>query len=522
MAGPVRILLIEDNPEDAQIMQEAVAGIKDGGFALEWVDRLEKGLARLPKGGIDLVLTDLQLPDAKGLDTVTKVRAAAQNLPLVVLTSQADVKLSTQAMQLGAQDYLVKGYVQVYPDLLFRAIRYAMERHRAEQEMRRLAFFPEQTPDPIIETDGEGAVTYLNPAARRQFPDLEASGLRHPVLRGLPELIQGLARDGKTIGGREVAYDSRVFDHRVSVHPDSQRVRSYVVDITARKEMEERERELNAAVRAAAVAEGKRAAELEHANRELKQTQAMLIQAEKMAAVGQLASGIAHEVKNPLNILLQCVNYLEPELQKQGGQPAEILQAMREAVVTADRIIRGLLDFSKPAPLELKPAPIGRVIDASVLLVQNQIASKRIQLAKDIPGTLPLVLLDENQMKQVFINILMNALQAMGEGGRLTVRSYVKKLTAPGRGVGERTGDVFRIGDTALVCEVQDTGSGIPRELLSRVFNPFFTTKPPGEGVGLGLSITSAIVHAHHGVIDIESEVDRGTTVIIMLPVTPG
>lgn len=410
----VTILLIEDNPRDAQIMQEALLETKETVFAVEWVDRLAKGLERLGQGRIDLILTDLQLPDSDRLETVSRVHERARGIPIIVLTSLDDEALAMQALQKGAQDYLVKGYIQVYRNLLVRSIRYAIERSRTEEERTRL------------------------------------------------------------------------------------------------------EKDFAAAVAAAAVADRKRAAELDEAYQELKRTQEMLVQAEKMAAIGQLASGIAHEVKNPLGIILQCVNYLEPELGANGGSHPDILQVMREAIHTADKIIRGLLDFSRPAPLELKPTPIGTVIDASLALVHAQAEKQQVRVAREIATDLPPVLIDQNQMQQVFINLILNAFHAMAQGGRLTIRASTKPLT----GMGRRANDAFKVGDMALVCEVEDTGTGIPKDILPKVFNPFFTTKPPGEGVGLGLSITSSIIQGHRGVIRIESEEGRGTTVRIFLPLS--
>lgn len=412
---PVKILLIEDTPDDAEPMLKALRGSKQPVFDVDWVDRLALGVAKLAgPAPYQIVVTDLNLPDAHGLDTVNTVHAKAKHLPIVVLTSDDDGTVATQALRAGALDYLVKGYVHVYPDLLIRAIRYAIER----QEMRR------------------------------------------------------------------------------------------------------REQELSDALTAAAVADRTRAAELDQANQELKQTQAMLVQAEKMAAVGQLASGIAHEVKNPLHIILQCVNYLEPEVKARGAQAVEILEAIREAVMTADKIVRGLLDFSKPAPLELKAVQLGEVIDAALLLINNQAATKKVLIAKSVAPDLPPVVLDAQQIKQVLLNLFLNAIQAMPGGGELRIRARAERLTAAGRGVGGRDNDAFRVGDRALVCEIEDTGTGIPKELLPRVFNPFFTTKAPGEGVGLGLSITSAIIQAHRGLIQLDSEAGKGTTVTILLPIS--
>lgn len=407
----VKVLLIEDNPEDAQMMQEALAGATDGQYDVTWANHLARGIEELDKGGIDVILTDLDLPDSRGLDTLTAVRAKTDRHPIVVLTAADNDKLALQAVQQGAQDYLVKGYVHVYPSLMLRAMRYAIERNR----------------------------------------------------------------------------------------------------------MALREKELTAAVAAAAVAEGKRAAELDQAYQELKQTQALLVQAEKMGAVGQLASGIAHEVKNPLNIILQSINYLEPELKPEQVQQKEILGVMRQAVVAANTIIRGLLEFSKPTLVELKPAPLGRVVEAALTLVRKQLAARNIVLKLELAQGLPQALLDDNQITQVFLNLFLNAIDAMPKGGMLTIRAIARPLSKPAEGVGSRTTDVFRVGDQAIVCEVIDTGTGIPKDVMPKLFTPFFTTKAPGEGVGLGLSITKTLIDGHRGIIHVASQEGRGTTVTLLL-----
>ena len=172
--------------------------------------------------------------------------------------------------------------------------------------------------------------------------------------------------------------------------------------------------------------------------------------------------------------------------------------------------------------MELTLTPISAVIDAALVLVSNQLTVKKIRLTKDIALDLPPVMLDETQMKQVLLNLIINALHAMPQGGALAIRSRVSRLTAPGKGVGSRTNDAFRVGDTALLIELEDTGTGIPKDILPRVFNPFFTTKAPGEGVGLGLSITSTIVQAHSGTVYLESEAGRGTRAVVMLPIPGG
>ena len=195
---------------------------------------------------------------------------------------------------------------------------------------------------------------------------------------------------------------------------------------------------------------------------------------------------------------------------------------MRDAVRRADTIIRGMLDFSRPAPLRLKPGSLADVIESSLLLVEKPMESKRIHLTRTFGKDVPQVSFDENQMKQVFINLMMNAVHAMPRGGQLSVRCRTRVLDARDPLVGRRSADSFKSGTPVVVAEVADSGAGIPKEKLSTVFNPFFTTKPPGEGTGLGLAVTRSIVENHKGRIVLESELGVGTTVTITLPTDAG
>lgn len=249
----------------------------------------------------------------------------------------------------------------------------------------------------------------------------------------------------------------------------------------------------------------------------LKSMQRELIQAEKLAAVGKLASGIAHEVKNPLGVVLQGLEYLDGSIKSKDQEMAEILGAMKEAVQRADKIVRELLNFSRPSDVSLKLIPIRRVVDMAVMLVKKHLSLEKVSISLDISSDLPAALVDEDKMIQVLINLFQNSAHAMPSGGNLTVRCYSKLLDKPGNGVGSRATDVFRVGETAVICEVHDTGKGIPKDKIDKVYDPFFTTKAPGEGTGLGLSIVKTIIDSHRGLITIASEVDRGTTVTISL-----
>lgn len=273
-----------------------------------------------------------------------------------------------------------------------------------------------------------------------------------------------------------------------------------------RQELEELTEELKKAV-------AERTKELE----ELKSTQAMLLRSEKMATVGQLASGVAHEVKNPLQIIMQGINYLETQTDK--GKKAEVFGMIKQAVTRADKIIRGLLSFSRVSASEPRHCEVNNIIETSLQLTEKQLTLGNIKTTRDFTAGLPLVLIDGNQMQQVFINIFLNSLQAMPNGGELTIRTYAKQPEELGDIISTTARDLFRRNQMVLVCEVEDTGTGIPEDKLGKVFEPFFTTRAPEEGVGLGLTVTRSIVEGHRGLIKIESEKGKGTKVVIVLPI---
>jgi len=393
--------------------------------------------------------------------------------------------------------------------------------------------------DPIVWIDMDGRVQWYNAPFRRlvERQDSEVMGAK------LVELLP-LAEDGKpltseahpiqvALNGQPNAFGSYEFrkgDQRVILEVFAVRVRfskhemSTVVavhDITERKRAEEKERQLANAAAASAVAARKRAEELGVAYKELQSTQQMLVQAEKMAAVGQLASGIAHEVKNPLGIILQGVNYLEQEIRPAQNDQQDVLQMIKEAVLRSDKIVRDLLNFSRQAPLEAKPRDLNAVLRTALELVGKQLTLSNIKVTERLAAALPVVLIDENQMKQVFINVILNSLQAMPRGGEVILRTRLVDVRRLADEMAARARQLFRPGEAAVLCEVEDTGTGIPKDKLGKVFDPFFTTKPAGQGTGLGLAITRSIVEKHRGVIAIDSEEGRGTTVRVALPVAP-
>lgn len=259
----------------------------------------------------------------------------------------------------------------------------------------------------------------------------------------------------------------------------------------------------------------KRAEELKIAYNELKEMQDKLVQAEKLKAIGQLASGVAHEMRNPLGIIMQGVDYLEQLIPAEAKEPRETLTTLKESAQRADKIVISLLDYSRATKLELHPENIGSILEDSLSLVKTEL--RNIKIAREFQEGLPRVLVDKNKLTQVFINLFINAIQAMPETGKLTIRSFVRTPEEAGNNTDERPDASFEPGEKLMVVEIEDTGTGISAENLQKIFDPFFTTKTQGKGTGLGLSVSRNIILMHKGLIEIKSQVGKGTRVIITL-----
>jgi signal transduction histidine kinase len=389
---PLKILLIEDNPDHIEITKRILKKAGED-YHLDFSMDPEEGLKKIFEGFYDVVLCDYRLSSLTAFDILKRMNDKNNDTPLIVVTALGNEKVAVEMMKEGAYDYIVKDVS--YNDTLDMVIRKTIDRYKIKKE---------------------------------------------------------------------------------------------------KKELEEK-------IRKAYI--------------ELKETQNQLIQAEKLGAIGQLASGVAHEVRNPLGIILQGVNFLEKKISPEEKDISEILIMLKDNIKRADKIINSLLDFSRVASLELRPEDINSIIETSISLVKTRSKFDNIVFAVEKKDDLPLTFADKNKLEQVFINIFLNAIQAMSSGGQIIVRTYDKILDQVRVGVGRREEDCFLVGERAIIVEIEDTGCGIPEENLAKVFDPFFTTKGPTAGTGLGLSVTQTIVTTHKGLIDIESQVGKGTKVIL-------
>jgi signal transduction histidine kinase len=245
-------------------------------------------------------------------------------------------------------------------------------------------------------------------------------------------------------------------------------------------------------------------AQLRTANRELLEAAQRLFAArrelarsQRLALAGQMAASVAHQVGTPLNVISGYVQMLRAK-QPDGSPDAERLRTIQEQIGRVTTIVQSLLDQTRRPPLALRPLAPGQLLEGLAELVRPSLVGRGIELGLEVSPGLPAVGADRAQLEQALLNLISNAVDAMPDGGRLSIAAR-----PDGDGV-------------ALV--VADSGAGIPPDDLSRVFEPLYTTKPPGKGTGLGLPILREIVEAHGGTVRLESRPGQGTTAVVHLP----
>jgi signal transduction histidine kinase len=248
---------------------------------------------------------------------------------------------------------------------------------------------------------------------------------------------------------------------------------------------------------------------VDRVSKELKQKQAKLVESEKMVALGALSSGIAHEINNPLGIILGHTQMLLKEFKTKGNlqtpqEAQKLLEAIQDNTKRCSHIVNSLLQFAKKKDLQFQDTDVMSSIENALVFTSNRLSQKGIEITKDFQPKLPLVSADPIQLEQVFINIILNSEQSMPNGGRIKISAGVEPV--------KEAKPKF----ISLVFE--DTGEGIPQEVLGRIFDPFFSTKEPGEGAGLGLSVSYGIIRAHGGDIEAKSQIGIGTVITVKLP----
>jgi PAS domain S-box-containing protein len=549
----VKVLLVEADPADAGAVEGKLATAGIGRFDVTRVDRAEQAISYLTEAKPDVIV--LGSEDGKYASEIARFHAQAPWVPVIVLTDKDnDQAAALGAMREGAQDYLAKNKVD--GPALAHGLLYAIERKRAEEALEKSEAFyhslVESLPQNIFRKDLDGRFTFANAkfcteigTTLHQLVGKTDSDFFPPDLA-----LKYRADDLRVI---DTGKSFEVIEEHVTPHGETlyvQVIKTPVYDaagrvigtqgifwdITEKYRAEEHLRKAYAELAAKEAELVRTMSALKLSHEELIQAQLQLIQAEKMESVGRLAAGVAHEVKNPLAIILMGLEYLTSTCGSElagaddtdgDGTVTTVIQAMRDAVERADTIVRGLVDFSASRQLDLVAQNLDAVIARSLLLVKHELTNAHVNAVHEPHegSHMPCITLDTTKMQQVFVNLFMNAIHAMPEGGTLTVRTHARRLTKvereTARDEGSRQAERFRVGDEVVIAEVDDNGSGIPPDKLAKVWDPFFTTKPTGRGTGLGLPVTRKIVELHDGMITIANRAPGGVRVTLMFHATP-
>jgi len=549
------VLIVDDRDDSIQFLSEYI--LDPNGYKYIVAKDGETGLRRALTENPDLIIMDLKMPKMSGLEVLAALRERNVNIPVILMTFHGSEETAVQAFRLGARDYMRKPYdIQEMLNSIERAlteVRLRAERdqltrnimqvnRQLERRVKELSILysigksvtalldTEKVLSRIVEAavyvtgaeegslmlvDEESGELYMR--AARGLGEKYARGFRlrvedsiagQVVKTGRPFLESGDAQRLKVKtgylvkslmyvplkAGQEVIGVLSV-DNKVSNTPFTESdlyLLSALADYAA-----------IAIVNARLYDEVKNfSEELEQKvierTKELKEAQEQLIQSEKLASIGQLAAGVAHELNNPISVMLGFAQAILRKMPEDDPLRKPLSTIEREGL-RCKAIIQNLLDFARRNKPALQPVDVNQVLEAACVLIEHQMSLDNIVVTKGYAPDLPRVLADPNQLQQVFVNIIQNAYQAMPEGGTLRLVT---------RSLGDEVQIIFA-----------DTGIGIPPENIKRIFDPFFTTKEVGQGTGLGLSVSYGIVEQHGGTIEVESQVGEGTTFIIKLPV---
>ncbi|MBN2342794.1 MAG: PAS domain S-box protein [Deltaproteobacteria bacterium] len=557
MTEQIQTLIVEDSRLDAKILQGLMAKSTVYDFDALVVTSGEDARTRVSESVFDLMLLDLGLPDSAGVNTLDKLATLMEKIPVIVLTGDDDIDLATKALQNGAQDYLVKGSIDL--PTIEKTVRYALERHKlriqrdanllslqeAQQRTNRmlaaldksnqkledeiaksrlLTTAIEQSVESVVITDVDGIIMYANKSFENVtgYSVAEALGKNPRILKsGLHDetFYAALWRQLTTTGiwtGRikNKKKDGSIFeeDARISaVRDENGTVTNYVAvkkDITHEAALE-----------------------------------LQLMQARKLESIGQLAAGIAHEINTPSQYVGDNIRFLQEategfltvlnkyeEISKEmcpefkAGELYESLQSAKEEVdleflveeapsaisqsldgiQRITKIVLAMKEFSHPGTEQMTVNDINKAIQSTITVASNE--WKYVAAVEtNLQDGLPMVPCFMGEMNQVFLNIIVNAAHAIGEAqvdaGKICIRTVLE--------------------NQHVRVDISDNGTGIPESIRNKIFDPFFTTKEVGKGTGQGLAMAfSTVVDKHRGQLLVDSKMGEGTTFSILLPLS--
>lgn len=476
----IRVLLVEDDEDDYVLTRTLVSSQENANIRLDWIDNYADAVEAIQRKEFDVYLVDYRLGEHTGIELIQEAFRLGSSAPMILLTGQDDLAVDYSALELGAADYLVKGRID--PQLLGRSIRYALRQTETLNELvknenKYRALF-ERSMDAIFVMDNKMVFQDANPSVQ-QLLGYSRDELKHLNVARLFANTDAL---------REIRFiireHNQLKDYETTLVSQNGRKRTCLVSIWSVDDTTGKPNWYQGIIRD--VTEQKRA-------------QQDLLVAEKLTMTGKIARSIAHEVRNPLTNLSLALEQLKEELPENDEYTVVFTDIIHRNVERISQLITEMLNSSKPRELDRKPHNLTTIIRDMLHLVSDRLKLKSMQLQTDFCPHGCIALLDQEQIKTALLNILINAVEAMEPGkGVLQMRTYCSD-------------------DDQVCVEVQDNGSGISEENRQRLFDPFFTAK--STGMGLGLTTIQNIINSHKGNIGVTSKLGEGTTFRICFPI---
>jgi len=466
----VRVLLIEDDEDDVLLTREYLAESASFRFEVEWEPAAETAMAKMVNGNYDVFLIDYRLDRHTGIDIIKFAQDKGVNRPCILLTGQGDLRVDLDATRYGAADYLVK--TELSASTLERSIRYALSQARVireldEKEKRYRSLF-ERSIDPIFLADDKLRLVDVNSSFVKFFKVTKEEAFNVSV-KSLFADEADFEYFRKTL---ETA--SQVRDFEVVLIDQEEKRKTCLVNCVFTPDQE------SCCYQA-----------IVHDQTIRKRAEKDLLIAERLSMTGKIARTIAHEVRNPLTNLNLALEQLKDEMPKDSesaGVYADIIERNADRI---EQLITEMLDSSRPKELHLELTPVADVLEETISLTVDRLNLHKMTLEKAFEKDLPRILIDREKIKIAFLNIVINAVEAMQPG-----KGILKTNT------GREDGN--------LVVSIIDNGKGISADELEKLFDPFFTGKQ--GGMGLGLTSSKNILNSHNATIEVASTQSRGTT----------